>query len=179
MTRWIQGAFVLAAGTLLTFPKSAAAQDSARQVSQTTSVSAAAPTLSDADIETLRAEYRDQRKEIVATNMSLTADEATKFWPLYDEYTTEVRKNNDKRYAMIREYAASHASMTDQQAKDHVKKSIEVDAEKIELRERYIPKFEKLVGPKKAAQFYQIDRRLDLLMNLQLTQLLPLVEPTK
>ena len=69
--------------------------------------------------------------------------------------------------------------MSDQQAKDHVKKSIEVDAEKIELRERYIPKFEKLVGPKKAAQFYQIDRRLDLLMNLQLTQLLPLVEPNR
>ena len=43
--------------------------------------------------------------------MSLTADEATKFWPLYDEYTTEVRKNNDKRYAMIKEYAASYANM--------------------------------------------------------------------
>ena len=178
MTRWIQGALVLAAGTLLTVTKSAAAQDSARQVSQTTSATQI-PTLSDADIEKVRAEYRGQRKEIVATNMSLTADEATKFWPLYDEYTEEVKKNNDKRYAMIKEYAASYANMTDQQAKDHVKKSIEVDAEKIELREKYIPKFEKLVGPKKAAQFYQIDRRLDLLMNLQLTQLLPLVEPNK
>ena len=178
MTRWIQGAFVLAAGTFLTVPKSAAAQDSARQVSQTMSASGA-PQLSDADIEKLRGEYRAQRKEIVATNMSLTADEATKFWPLYDEYTTEVRKNNDKRYAMIKEYAASYANMTDEQAKDHVKKSIEVDAEKIALREKYIPKFEKLVGPKKAAQFYQIDRRLDLLMNLQLTQLLPLVEPNR
>jgi hypothetical protein len=66
--------------------------------------------------------------------------------------------------------------MTDEQAKGHVQESAAVDAELIALRAKYMPQFEKRVSAQKAAQFYQIDRRLDLLMNLQLTSLLPVIE---
>jgi hypothetical protein len=37
----------------------------------------------------------------------LTADEATKFWPIYDQYRAEAVKLNDERWAEIKDYAAN------------------------------------------------------------------------
>jgi len=48
--------------------------------------------ISDKDIEMLRADLRAQRKQIMALNMTLTADEATKFWPIFDQYRREAIK---------------------------------------------------------------------------------------
>src|SRR5262245_27995625 len=61
--------------------------------------------VNDANIQLMRRDIRAQRKQIVAANMPLTEDEATKFWPLYDRYIGETIKVNDVRYALIKEYA--------------------------------------------------------------------------
>jgi hypothetical protein len=42
---------------------------------------------------------------------------------------------------------------------------------------KYIPEFEKVVSPKKTAMFFQIDKRIDLLLNLQIASEVPLVNP--
>jgi hypothetical protein len=39
-----------------------------------------------------------------------------------------------------------------------------------------VPIFEKVISPKKTALWYQIDRRLDLLINLQLAANIPVVD---
>ena len=41
----------------------------------------------------------------------------------------------------------------------------------------WIPKFEQVLGMKKTATFFQIDRRCGLMIELQLSSLLPLVQP--
>lgn len=38
----------------------------------------------------------------------------------------------------------------------------------LNLRQEYWPKFEKALGAKRPAKFYQVDNRLSLLVNLQL-----------
>ena len=48
----------------------------------------------------------------------LTATEATKFWPIYDQYAAEVSTLGDARVALIKEYAQSYNTMTDAQAND-------------------------------------------------------------
>jgi hypothetical protein len=97
----------------------------------------------------------------------------------HDQYTAEVRKINDKRWAMMKDYAEHYHMMTDAQAKDHMEQSAAIDADLIALRMKYMPQFDALVPPLKVVQFYQIDRRLDLLLNLQLASLIPVVNPTK
>jgi hypothetical protein len=134
---------------------------------------------SDQDIQMLRADLRAQRKEITAQNMTLTADEATKFWPIYDQYRQEAIKPNDDRWALIKEYAANYNTMTDAQAQDYMKRSTAIDQQLLALRMKYVPVFEKVVSAKKTALWYQIDRRLDLLINLQLAAGIPVVDTTK
>lgn len=83
--------------------------------------------ITDQDVEMLRVDLRAQRKQIVAQNMTLTADEATKFWPIFDQYRQEAIKPNDERWAVIKEYAANYSTMTDEQAQDYIKRATTVD----------------------------------------------------
>ena len=135
--------------------------------------------LSDQDIEMLRADIRAQRKQIVAQNMNLTADEATKFWPIFEQYRREAIKPNDERWAVLKDYAANHSNMTDAQAYNYIKRLAAVDEELIGLRLRYVAVFEKVISPKKTALWYQIDRRIDLLINLQLSTQIPMVDASR
>lgn len=129
----------------------------------------------DQDIQLLRGDIRSQKKEIVAANMNLTPDEATKFWPIYDQYTAEVDKIGDSRVALIKEYASSYNTMTDAQANDLMKRAAAIDQQFIATRSKYVPIFQKVISAKKTALWFQIDRRLDLLINLQLAANIPVV----
>jgi hypothetical protein len=66
--------------------------------------------------------------------MSLTPDEATKFWPIYHQYIQETIKVDDDRWAMIKDYAANYNSMTDQHAQDYMRRSVAIDQQLTALR---------------------------------------------
>jgi hypothetical protein len=57
-----------------------------------------------------------------------------------------------------------------------IKRWIESDQDDSQLRLRYIPEFEKVISPKKTARFFQIDRRLGMMVDLQLGSEIPLVK---
>ena len=133
-------------------------------------------TVNDRDIEMLRKDLRAQRKQITAQNMNLTSDEATKFWPIFEQYRQEAIKANDDRWALIKDYAANYNTMTDAQAQDYMNRATSIEQQLLTLRMKYVPQFEKVISPKKTALWYQIDRRIDLLINLQFSSLIPMVD---
>jgi hypothetical protein len=79
----------------------------------------------------------------------------------------------------MKEYAASYPNVSADQAQSFMARSTQIDQQMIALREQYVPIFEKVLSPKKTALWYQIDRQIDLVVNMQLASLLPLVDPTK
>jgi hypothetical protein len=133
--------------------------------------------VSEANIQLMRQDIRSERKKIVAENLPLTATEATKFWPLYDRYIGETIKVNDVRYGLIKEYAKNYDAMTDAQANSFIKRWVALDGDNTQLRLKYIPEFEKVISSKKTAMFFQIDRRLGMMIELQLASGVPLVKP--
>jgi hypothetical protein len=165
----IASVLILAGAVVL--PATMLAQQSTQQSQQSS-----APAVSDKDIQMLRADIRSQRKQIVAANMPLTDAEATKFWPVYDAYMLEVQKNADVRVGLIKEYAQTYDTMTDAQALSLVKRWGATDQAFTNTRVNWMPKFEAALPGKKAALFYQIDRRLSQLIDLQIMSLIPLVQ---
>ena len=149
------------------------------QETQNTSSSDTAKAATDLDIQMIREDIRDHRKQVIAANMVLTPDEATKFWPLYDQYIQETIKINDNRWDLIKAYAANYDKLTDDLASDYMKRSGAVDQQLMALREKYVPIFGKVISPKKTAMWYQMDRRLDLVINLQLAAMIPIVDASK
>ena len=136
--------------------------------------------ITDQDIEMLRANLRATRASITESSVPLTADEATKFWPIFDQYRAEAAKLNDERWSVIKDkdYDANYDAntMTDSQAQDYVQKTTDVDQRLLALRIKYVPVFGKVISPKKTALWYQIDRRIDLLFNAQLAAQVPLAK---
>jgi hypothetical protein len=133
--------------------------------------------VNDANIQLMRQDMRSQRKKVVAANLPLTEAEATKFWPVYDQYIAETIKVNDARFALIQEYAKNYDTATDEQADSLIKRWIAFDQDNTQLRLKYIPEFEKVSSLKKTAMFFQIDRRVSMMIELQLAGQVPLVKP--
>lgn len=133
--------------------------------------------VNDANIQLMRQDIRSERKKVVAANMPLTETEATKFWPVYDRYIAETIKVNDVRFALIKEYAKNYGTATEEQSDNFIKRWLGLDQDNTQLRLKYIPEFEKVVSHKKTAMFFQIDRRVGMMIELQLASQVPLVKP--
>jgi hypothetical protein len=134
------------------------------------------PTVSDKDVQLLRQDIRSSKKQLVAANLTLTDAEATKFWPVYDQYAAEMAKLGDQKYALIKEYAQNFGTLTDAQAHSLIDRSLAVDEAIAKLRIKYVPIVGKVLPGTKTATFFQIDRRLGGLIDLQIASLIPLVQ---
>jgi hypothetical protein len=158
-------AVLVLAGVMLANHRALFAQDSANS------------TVTDQDVQLLRKDLRSQRKQLIAANLPLTDAEAVKFWPVYDQYQAEITKIGDTRFALIKEYATNYNTLTDTQADDLITRMIGVDESLVQLRQKYIPIVEKVLPGKKTAMFFQMDRRVALMIDLQLASMIPIVQP--
>jgi len=157
-------------------PCSAFGQDASPRVTSRP-IGAEYQTISDEDIQMMRKDIRSQRKQIIAANMKLTDAESEKFWPVYEQYISELVKINDTKYGLIKQSIQTGGALTDTEADSAVEQWVSIDQSVAELRKKYIPTFRKVLSPKNTAIFYQLDRRVQLLIDLQLASSLPLVEP--
>ena len=127
------------------------------------------------DLALLRRDLRSDKKKLIALNVPLTDVEATKFWPVYDQYTGEMSKIYDEFYGIIREYAANQKTLTDEQASSMINRWAALQVQQAQTRQKFIPVIEKVIPSRKAALFFQVDRRLYGLMDLQVASQIPLV----
>lgn len=130
----------------------------------------------DKDLELLRRDLRSEKKKLIALNLPLTADEATKFWPVYDQYAADMSKVYDQFYNVVKEYTSIQKTITDDQASSLMKRWADLMVQLAQTRQRYIPIVEKVIPPKKAAYFFQVDRRLYALLDLQVVSQTPLIQ---
>jgi hypothetical protein len=128
------------------------------------------------NMEILQEKIRADKKLVVAANMDLTEAEAKAFWPLYQEYQTNLSKINERIAKIIGEYAGNYNSMTNEVAKKLMKESVAVEKERVALKESMMPKFEKALPAIKAARYYQIENKIQAAVQYELADQIPLVE---
>ncbi len=168
---------ILLAGILLVNDHPASAQAAAAPAEAQPAPQQQPQPLSDQDIQLLRKNLRSERKQVIAANLKLTDTEAEKFWPVYEQYVSELVAINNTKYDLIKQYVQGNGTLTDAQAELAVKQWIGVDQSVGTLRLKYVPQFRKVLSPKNTALFYQLDRRIQLMIDLQLASALPLIEP--
>ena len=130
----------------------------------------------DTDLELFKKDVRSQKKQIVAANMTLTDAEAEKFWPVYDRYAADLAKIYDAKLALIEEYLDKYQTMTGDEAENYLRRRAAAEQAVMQLRLKYVPEFRKVLSGRQTALFFQIEWRLDLLINLQLAHT-PLIDP--
>ena len=130
-------------------------------------------------VDLMRKNVRQEKAEIMGAVMVLSADDATKFWPIYSEYDAELTKLNDLRIENIKEYARVYNGMTDQKADGLIQKSLAYQRQRAELFEKTYTRIKQAVGAITAARFAQVEQQLLLIIDLQIASSLPVVGQDK
>jgi hypothetical protein len=130
----------------------------------------------EAYIELLRQDVRQQKAEMMGAVMVLSAQDAAKFWPIYNEYDAQLTKLNDLRIENIKEYARNYVEMTDEKADELIQKSLTYQKQRAELLAQTYDKVKQALGAVTAARFVQVEHQLLLIIDLQITSSLPIVE---
>jgi hypothetical protein len=131
--------------------------------------------LTDTDIQLLRSNLQAEKNDIIAHTMRFTETESAAFWPVYRDYSRDQQVIGDSRVQLIKDYAKNYDSIDDAKAKELAQRLLGIDAKFTREREDYWSKFEKALGAKRAARFYQVDNRLSMMINLQLASEIPLI----
>src|SRR5277367_2549257 len=174
----LAGAFV--AGMMMTtalFGWASAGSRMAREVDsgqQVTVPNIINPSITDEDITLLRRDLRAMKMQVIGQNMSLSDPEAQKFWPIYNHYVRDLQEVNNQKYALLKQYAEMWSTMTDADALIYVRHWLEADGQAQALRLQYVPVVSQVLPGKKAATFFQLDRRLNMIIDLQLFSQIPL-----
>ena len=117
-----------------------------------------------------------KRKAIVALNLGLTDYESKAFWPVYEEYWSERKKLADRHITLLSDFAKNYVyeSLTNKRAEEMLKEWLSVEQQKVKLQKKYIKKFRKAIPEKKVLRYFQIENKLDLVIDTELSSQVPL-----
>jgi DNA-binding GntR family transcriptional regulator len=126
-------------------------------------------------IELMRENVRQEKAQLLGAVMQLNADQAAKFWPIYDEYNSELTKLNDLRTANIKTYAREYSRLTDEKANQLISEAFDHQKQRTELLARYYERVKQALGAITAARFVQVENQLLLIIDTQIASSLPIV----
>jgi hypothetical protein len=124
----------------------------------------------------LRRDVSSIKKELIAAHLRFTNGESTRAWQVYEQYLTEMNKINGTKTAILKQYSQEYDTLTDDQAGDLICRWLEADVEQAKLLQQFAGIFRKVLPGKKAATFLQLERRISMMMDVQLTSGLPLAQ---
>lgn len=137
------------------------------------SIAAASDKAAD-NMELVKQKIRTDKKLFVAENMQLTEAQAKDFWPVYESYQAEQEKLIVRSVKMIENFAMNHETMSDDTAKKLLGEWFAIDADKLKLRQAYLPKFRKVLPEIKVARYFQIENKINAINNFALAAKIPL-----
>jgi len=127
-------------------------------------------------IELVRTQLKAEKKVVVMEVLQLSDAEATVFWPLYEEYNGKMYTIQTQRVQLIKDFAANYENMTDEVADDLVKRMFSIKGELLELDETYYKKFKKILPVTKVASYFQLENKIETLVNAELAVEIPMLE---
>jgi len=127
----------------------------------------------DSAIAVARANARAERATIISQAMDFNDKDAAAFWPIYRQYEYERSMLDDRRVVVIKEYTQKYSTLTDADAKSMAEQIFDYDTRLTELKKRYFKKLNRVLPAFTVTKFFQLDRRLDLVMDMNVESSLP------
>lgn len=131
------------------------------------------PASLDSSIEVIRADSQADRVSVITAGMNFSEKEGTAFWAIYRKYEYERSTLDDHRVAVIKEYTAKYPSLSDADAKAMAQKMFDCESSLAALKKKYYKKFNAVLPAYTVTKFFQLDHRVDLLMDMKVEASLP------
>ena len=125
-------------------------------------------------MELMLAQIRTNRQAIVTENLALTAGESAVFWPLYRQFQNDRASMVDRTMKMLTEFRDNFDGLSEEQAKALVDEYFKIQKEETRLNEKYLREFRKILSQKKTLRYFQIENKLDAIIDYDLSQVIPL-----
>jgi hypothetical protein len=130
------------------------------------------PTI-DSTIAVVRANMKADRTTLITTGMNFNDKDGAAFWPIYQQYEYERSRLDDRRAVVIKEYTKKYPTLTDAEAKAMAEEMLDCESRQAELKKKYYKKFNRVLPALTVTKFFQLDRRVDLLMDMNVESSLP------
>lgn len=127
----------------------------------------------DSTIAVVRANMKAGRTTLITTGMNFSDKDGAAFWPIYQQYEYERSRLDDRRVVVIKEYTKKYPTLTDAEAKAMAEQMLGCESRQAELKKKYYKKFNKVLPALTVTKFFQLDRRIDLMMDMQVEASLP------
>ena len=182
--KWLNRALLATLCVLsMIFPVCSGAQtktDTENQATKTESQATVSPDMSaeekniQAYINLMRENVRQEKAQIMGSVLVLSAADAAKFWPIYNEYDAALNKLNDRRVENIKDYANSYDQLTDEKADQLIRNAIAYRNQRSALLEKTYKRVKQSLGAITAARFVQVENQLLEIIDLQIASELPI-----
>ena len=133
----------------------------------------------DSTIAVVRANMRADRAALITTGMNFNDKDGAAFWPIYQQYDYERDRLDDRRAAVIKQYTQKYPNLTDAEAKAMADQMLDCEYRLAELKKKYYKKFNKVLPALTVTKFFQLERRIDLMMDIQVEAALPPLTPAQ
>ena len=127
----------------------------------------------DSTIAKVRADTQADRVTIITTSMNFSEKDSAAFWPIYRKYEYDRSRLDDRRVAVIKDYAAKYPNLSDADAKEMAQVMVDCDLHLAELKKAYYKKFNTVLPALTVTKFFQLEHRIDLLMDMKVESALP------
>jgi hypothetical protein len=128
------------------------------------------------NMQIVREKIQTDKKLFIAQFMNLTESEAKVFWPVYENYQKDLVKLVDKTVELIDNYVANYQTMTEEAAKELINEYLAIEGERVTLMKFFLPKFRKGLPEKKVARYYQLENKINAVVEYELAKQIPLVK---
>ena len=127
-------------------------------------------------LEIARDVLKTEKKAVIAEVMQLTDTESQPFWDLYNEYQGKLYLVQNKRIALIQDFSENFETLTDEKADQLWMGSMAFSKEILKLEKKYYKKFKKILPAGKAARFFQVENKIETMIEVNLALEIPLIE---
>jgi hypothetical protein len=129
----------------------------------------------DTYLELLRSDIKAETVAILTEVMEFSDADGEQFWPIYREYDLEAAKLGDRRIALLKGYAESFDTLSNEKAKELADAHFKLQSDRLKLSKNYYKKVSKALGENTGARFTQVMNQVQLLIDVQLAASMPLI----
>jgi Spy/CpxP family protein refolding chaperone len=135
----------------------------------------ATPPTEEQIVAQFRSDLMAKRADIMAKGLTLTGEQAAKFWPMFETFQKEQDTIVNEQITATQHYSANYQSLKEQDALAYVNALLARDEKMHDLRVKWLTKFQTVLPAAMAARAIQLDRRLGQVAQVQLSARIPLV----
>ena len=106
--------------------------------------------------ETQRENRKAQKIAFISTKLELSAEEAEKFWPVYNASEAEFKRLKKEHKAAMGE-KKKISEMSDTEVEKLLDTGLEIQQKELDIRKKYLVKFKEVLPMKKVAKLTRIE----------------------